>query len=271
MLILWVPAIVQAAEPSIEARMTAAYACIHELTQSEDWVRDAPPAVAWVSRQHWCRNADPTGALSCENSSTDLLRLRIENAKEHPTVAQRMALDLTLESSRDWRVNYYGSMSRDSLALATVSVTQPGGPPLSLTNLSFQVGDRVVVAPDEFLPPERLRERFQTAEGLRDAWIRQLDQLHANVTKGLDENGFSVCPDPDAPYRYQCESTDFGSGMYDTCVRRGLSEAEIRETRTRLDTEIEASRTLMLRDFEGIHMAVTEALKSDSCWLLVDP
>jgi hypothetical protein len=61
-----------------------------------------------------------------------------------------------------------------------------------------------------------------------------------------------------------------GHAMFDTCVRRGLTDEEIAETRVRLHEEIEAQRVLISQEYYAIHHAVTAALGEEACWLLVD-
>ena len=128
----------------------------------------------------------------------------------------------------------------------------------------------MILAPDEYLPPARLRALFDSPEGLRDALVEQQDALRAQVGGLLDRGQLSLCPEPDAPDRYVCGPLGDGEGhaMYDTCVRRRLTDQETADARARLDAEVEARKALVHREHRAIHAAVVQALQADACWLL---
>lgn len=276
---------------AVEDRVDAARACVAGLTATGEWEYDSPYAVEWISRERWCREprggGDDTAALPCEGGATDLLGLRLEHEREDLTVMQRMALNLALDPAGEaWDVHFYGSVIRlepgstlgeGSYALTTISVTRsvPEGEAeaLSLTQFSFQIGDRVVMNPGEYLPPEELHDRFRTPEDLLDASLEQLDSLEMHVIGLLDRRQLTLCPEPDAPGRYQHGPMAGGEGraVYDTCRRRGLTEAEIVETRARLHAEIEVQRVLVSQEYRAIHSAVTAAMPDDACWLMIEP
>jgi len=275
--------------PSVEDRLGAARACVAGLA-ADDWTHDTPPSADWLTRDRWCSKTSEVGSaagtLPCDSGVTEQLTLRVEFDREHPARVDRVALQLSLDPDSPWRVQFYGTAHRvdpgdtlggPSYSLATVAVSRegPDGEPetLSLTRFPFEVGDRVVIAPGEYLPPSELRARFATPETLREAVLAQLDNLQTDVTGLLDREQLSLCPESDSLDRYQCGPMGDGQGhaMYDTCVRRGLTDEEKAETRARLRTEIEASRALISSEFGAIHRAVTAALPVDDCWLLVGP
>lgn len=289
--LLPLPTGVQADPPAdphpIDALLDTARSCVAGLAASGVWTRDTPPAVDWLDRERWCRTTpgEVEGhALPCDPPVSDLLTLRVERDPERHEDVRRLALNLSLAGADGgWTVAFYGTVNRlepgsplgehvYGLATVTVTRTRPDGQSesLSLTRASFEVGDRAILAPGEYLAPEDLRARFSSPETLRDALLDQQDVLHEQVTGLLDRGQMSLCPEPDAADRFQCGPMGDGEGhaMYDTCVRRGLTAQETADARARLDAEVEARRSLILRDYEAIHAAVTRALADDSCWLL---
>lgn len=274
----------------MEDRLEAARACVAELTATPGWVRDRPPAVDWLDRGRWCRGSETdqveAHTLPCDRSPTDVVLLRVERDRETRSIPQRAALTLALTTQESgWTVHFYGTSSllepgsplgTASYSLATVSVARATGDGASeawsATRLGFEVGDSAVVAPGEYLPPEELRARFGSPAALRDASLAQIDTLEEQVSGLLDRHQLSLCSEPDASSRYQCGPMGDGEGhaMYDTCVHRSLTDEETAAARARLQSEMAAHRELITREFRSIHRAVTGALVSASCWLLVD-
>lgn len=271
---------------TVEDRLDAARSCVAGQVATGDWTHARPYAVQWVSRERWCLDgATGPDELPCGADPTASLGLRVERDRDNAAVVERVALDLSFAPrGGPWSVQFYGTANRlepgsplgaASYALATVSVSRPradgGGELLSLTRFRFEVGDRVVLAPGEYLAPEELRERLRTPESLLEATLTQLDTLEADVTGLLDRKQLTVCPDPDDPGRFACGPMGDGEGhaMYDTCVRRGLTDEETVQTRVRLRAELEAQRALLKREVEPIHAAVVAALAGDGCWLTI--
>ena len=266
---------------TVEQRLDAARACVDSFIAEGDWVRDTPPAVDWLSRERWCRSPEPVSAgLPCDGAASELLVLRVEHDPKDRTTVQRVALTLALAPPEtDWDVHYYGTASRTepgsplgeaSYSLGTVSVVGDDGVGTSLTRSTFELGDRAVVSPGEYLQPDDLRARFRSPAALRQAVGEQLDTLEQSVTGLLDRGQLGVCPEPDAADRYRCGEMADGEGhaMYDTCVHRSLTGAETAEARARLAAEVAARRELMEREGESIQAAVSRALANDACWLL---
>jgi hypothetical protein len=270
---------------TIEQRVEAARACVADLTAAGDWVDDRPYAVDWIDRGRWClaptQDGDGAAALPCDGASAARATLRIERDRETGARIDRLALNLDLAppDSR-WRVHLYATTTRlepgsplgeASYSLATVSVVPADGEgaAVSLTRFGFEVGDRVVVAPGEYLAPEALRDRLRSPEALRAALVEQVDLHVQRVERLLDERQLSLCPEPDAADRFQCGPMGDGEGhaMYDTCVRRTLTEDETAEARARLHREADARRALVSAEHRSIQSAVTEALAHDACWL----